>query len=133
LPGIGEEIGRSAAVAREINQEEARGLPAAYLKLPGGAVLNSGDMGFAGFRYFMAILGTSGGEVGVLQVRYFAVDRQTGEVWESVICQRIASPSLRKLQAALRKRIGLTDEEYRKIKRLGPMCDPGMPRVPHGK
>ena len=101
-----------------------------------GAVLKSGDMGYKQFYFFMAVLGTSSrevGEVGVLQVRYYAVNRKTGDVWNSVICQRITSPSLRKLQAALRKSIGLTDMEYRKIKGQGPLCEGGYPRLPDGK
>ena len=118
---------------REISQDEARGLLTAFLKLSDGDVLKSGDMGYKQFHFFMAILGTSGGEVGVLQVRYYAVDRQTADVWNSVICQRITSPSLRKLQAALRKSVGLTDIEYRKIKRQGPLCEGEIPRVPDGK
>ena len=117
----------------EISQDGAHNLLTAFLKLPDGDVLKSGDMGYKQFHFFMAILGTSSGEVGVLQVRYYAVDRQTGDVWNSVICQRITSPSLRKLQAALRKSIGLTDMEYRKIKRQGPLCECGMPRVSDGK
>jgi hypothetical protein len=101
--------------------------------LPDHDVLKSGDMGYKQFHFFTAVLGTSGGEVGVLQVRYYAVDRKTGDVWNAVICQRITSPSLRKLQIALRKSIGLTDIEYRTMRRQGPLCEGEMPRVPDGK
>jgi hypothetical protein len=119
-----------ASWRRDISEKQAAHLLRAFL--PHAVVEKSGDMGYPDFHYFMAILGSSSGigEVGVLQVRYYAVDRKTGDVWNSVICQRITSPSLRKLQGTLRKSIGLTDTEYQKIKRDGPMCEPGMPRVP---
>jgi hypothetical protein len=117
---------------REITQDEARDLLKAFLKLPDEDMQKSGDLGYKQFYFFMAILGTSGGEVGVLQVRYYAVDRQTADVWNSVICERMTTPLLRKLQAALRKSIGLTDAEYRKIRTQGPLCEAGMPRVPDG-
>jgi hypothetical protein len=103
-------VGRAAAGRREISPEEAHDLLTAFLKLPDGAVLKSGEMDYKGFLYFMAIL-TSGGEVGVMNVRYYTVDRHPGEVWNSVICQRTTSPPLRKLQMALRTSIGLTDTE----------------------
>lgn len=125
-----ESVGNAATGRRDVTEKEARDLVAAFLKLPNADVLKSGDMGYRDFYDFMAILGASGGEVGVLQVRYYAVDRQTADVWSSVVCQRITSPSLRKLQRALRKRVGLTDMEYRKIQRQGPLCEPGMPRAP---
>jgi len=123
----------SATGLREISLEEANELLTAYLKLPEGNLLKSGDMGYTGFYFFMAILGASKGPVGVLHVRYDAVDRKTGDVWNGVICQQIASHSLKKLQLTLRRRIGLTDDEYQKAKRPGPMCESGMPRVEPGK
>lgn len=108
----------------------------AFLKLPGDVVEESGDLGYKQFDFFMAIFGSSRpevGDAGVLQVRYYAVDRQTGDVWNSVICQRMATPLLKRLQAQLRKRIGLTDTEYQKLKREGPLCEGGMPRLPDEK
>ncbi|HEX3748280.1 MAG TPA: hypothetical protein VHW09_30335 [Bryobacteraceae bacterium] len=124
---------------QEISLEEARDLLKAFLKLPGGDLLQEDDphypdgTHYPAFHFFTAILGASPGPIGVLQVRYYAVDRQTGDVWNAVICQTITSPSLTKLQVVLRRRIGLTDAEYRTIKRQGPLCEPGYPRVAPGK
>jgi hypothetical protein len=64
---------------------------------------------------------------------FFVVDPRTTDVWSGVICERYASRSLAKLQRAIRKRIGLTDEEYRKAAKTGPMCGPGLPRVRRGE
>jgi hypothetical protein len=48
--------------------------------------------------------------------QYYAVDRRTGAVWSAVSCGRIARHGLSRLQAALRKRIGLTNAEYEPLK-----------------
>ena len=92
---------RSAASgSREITRAEAHDLLRAFLKLPGDVVEESGDLGYKQFDFFMAIFGSSRpevGDAGVLQVRYYAVDRQTGDVWNSVICQRMATRLLKRL------------------------------------
>jgi hypothetical protein len=120
---------------REITSEEARDLLKSFLKRRGGDNLEKYDpvypdgTRYPAFYFFEAILGASPGPVGVLNVRYYAVDRQTGEVWNAVICERVTSSSLTRAQVALRRRIGLMDADYRKIKKLGPLCEPGYPRV----
>jgi len=55
----------------------------------------------------------------------FAVDRRTGDLWYAVVCWELKSPQLKRLQEAIRKRIGITEKEYRKLRRRGPMCLPG--------
>ena len=53
----------------------------------------------------------------------YAVDASTGDVFSTTVeCEEISTPSLRKLQAEIRKRIGLSDSEYHKIKSKGPLC-----------
>lgn len=69
----------------------------------------------------------------ISQVGFFDVDARTGDVWNGVICERFDSPSLVRLQRKIRKRIGLTEEEYRRIPKTGPMCEPEMPGVGRGK
>jgi hypothetical protein len=58
-------------------------------------------------------------------IGHFAVERTTGDVWDWVVCGQFNSPSLSAAQQALRKRIGLSDEEYKKIRKQGPFCEPG--------
>ncbi|HEV1284969.1 MAG TPA: hypothetical protein VNU44_06645 [Bryobacteraceae bacterium] len=71
-------------------------------------------------------------------IGHFAVERATGDVWDWVICGQFHSPSLTAAQQALRKRIGLTDAEYLKIRKPGPFCEPNeKPQIlkmgkPHG-
>jgi hypothetical protein len=57
-------------------------------------------------------------------IGHFLVDPRTGDVWDGIICQEHKTPALSRLQYAMRKRIGLSDADYRKMKRSpGPMCD----------
>jgi hypothetical protein len=58
-------------------------------------------------------------------IGHFAVDPSTGDVWDAIVCREYTSQPLRKLQQTIRKRIGLTAEEYQKLKKPGPMC-PGL-------
>jgi len=52
----------------------------------------------------------------------YAVDSRTGDVWNAVVCKEMKSAALRAKQKKIRKRIGLSDEEYGRIKKPGPMC-----------
>jgi hypothetical protein len=52
-----------------------------------------------------------------------AVDLRTGQVWSEDSCENLTSPSLKKLQKAIRTRIGLTADEFRRVRRRGPLCD----------
>ena len=54
---------------------------------------------------------------------HYAVDSRTGDVWNGIICREYKTPRLRVLQSIMRKRIGLTQQQYRKIRRLGPECE----------
>ena len=115
--------------AREITSNEAHDLLTAFLKAPGG-VEQSGDLGYKEFYFFMAIMGSSCSPDGVCvgNFQYYAIDRRTGDVWSAIICKRIATRSLSKLQKALRKRIGLMNDDYKGLRRQGPLCETGMPR-----
>jgi hypothetical protein len=52
----------------------------------------------------------------------FAVDSRTADLWYSVVCWELKSPGLRRLQEVIRRRIGLTEGGYRKLRRPGPRC-----------
>jgi hypothetical protein len=52
-----------------------------------------------------------------------AVDLRTGEVWSEDSCENLISPSVKKLQKAIRTRIGFTPDEFRKLRRRAPLCD----------
>ena len=60
----------------------------------------------------------------------FAVDQTTGDVWYSVTCQRLTSRALVKAQESLRKLIGMSDTDYRTLRKPGPSCEPNeVPQI----
>jgi hypothetical protein len=52
---------------------------------------------------------------GSVVVGNFAVNRATGDVWELFFCKKRSSAELRRLQKDLRKAIGLSPDELRKL------------------
>jgi hypothetical protein len=113
---------------REVTIEEAETLVTAFFKDRGSTKLPSFGLEKytskydPGFQFFQGVFDNP---VGSVNLGHYAVDLKTGDVWNGVICERATSPSVVKLQVAIRNRMGLTKEEYRKLRRLGPDCDPG--------
>jgi hypothetical protein len=125
----------SAVKRPNISEEEANDLVFAYLKSshcakPACSLVAYQDSSRPEFYSFQALWATrhAAGNTG-----FYEVDPLTGDVWSGVICDRFQSPALTKLQRAIWQRIGLTDQDYRKLQRPGPMCEPGMPVVGRGK
>ncbi len=52
----------------------------------------------------------------------YAVDKVTGDVWSAVVCRQVRSRQLARLQVALRRKIGLSKANYKRVKIPGPMC-----------
>jgi hypothetical protein len=105
---------------RDVTLEEAHELVKAFQKDHG-----EGSYGlekyevkeYPGFEVFQAVPDPPSG-----RIRY-SVDLRTGEVWDEGSREKLTSPSLKKLQSAIRNRIGLTADEYRKIGRPCPFCE----------
>ena len=116
----------TATRRREITLEEAHGLVTALMqdrgntRAPGFELVNNKSPYYPEFQFLQAIFDNPNGSV---NLGHYAVDRKTGDVWNAVICERMKSPSLTRLQKAIRIRIGLTDSNYRKARRPGPMCE----------
>jgi hypothetical protein len=115
---------------RTITVSEASGLVDALLKPDGwtklkGFVLYQAlfDAEFQGFYFIHAEWDSPSRNSAA--IGHFAVERTTGDVWDWVVCGQFNSPSLSTAQRALRKRIGLSDAEYQKIRKQGPFCEPG--------
>jgi hypothetical protein len=89
-------------------------------KLPGFCLEEYTDPYFPEFQGFQAIFNNPHGS---FNLGFYEVDRKTGDVWNGVICERMKSPSLTRLQRAIRIRLGLTGSDYRKAPRSGPMCE----------
>jgi hypothetical protein len=74
-----------------------------------------------GYYFFFAVW--AGVPNGSTMIGGYAVDSATGDVFDAVSdCNELSTPALRKLQAQIRRRIGLSDAKYNKIKQKGPLC-----------
>jgi len=51
---------------------------------------------------------------------HFAVNRNTGEVWDWELCHLLHSRALRRTQKSLRRRLGLSDQQFSKPSKLAP-------------
>jgi len=54
----------------------------------------------------------------------WAIDPQTADIWDANLCAEYSSSAVVRLQQRLRKRIGVTQDTYKKLKQRPPMCDP---------
>jgi hypothetical protein len=116
--------------ARNVTLEEAHELVTTFIRDRGSSGFSLDQYEnkyYPGFQFFQVLGDDPEGNI------HYAVDLKTGEVWRGVICGNMTSPSLKKLQKAIRNRIGLTEHEYRKAPKNGPMCEPGMPRASKSK
>ena len=59
--------------------------------------------------------------VGVMHAEYYVIHRRTGEVWD-VAGKRVTSPELRRIQAAIRRRAGISFDEVERIRSVMPKC-----------
>jgi hypothetical protein len=108
-----------------VSVEEAKklvlaALPSSAKQLPKFGLEGGRDPDSAGFYVFMAYW--AGAPNGSVVIGHYAVDASTADVWNAVMaCEELSTPALRKLQARVRSRIGLSDAEYRKRKRRCPL------------
>lgn len=114
-----------ASRAQLISVQEAKrlvatALPSKTRRLPDFEI-EGGDSEFPHF-YLLSVT-WAGAPNGSMNVGSYYVDKSTGDVWNAPMeCQEESSPALRILQARIRRTIGLSESEYRKIKRKGPLC-----------
>jgi hypothetical protein len=112
---------------RKITKAEAIELIRASLELPKGSFpgLSFEESGedpyFPGY-YEFQVLWASPPPTSP-NIGFFKVDPKTGDVWDGVVCREYKSKKLKALQKQLRKQIGLTNEEYQRLRpKYGPMC-----------
>jgi hypothetical protein len=74
-------------------------------------------------RYYIVDVTWAGLPNGSAVYGSYYVDRGTGDVWNAVVeCTQIDNAALRKVQAAIRTRIGLSGFNYKKQNQNGPLC-----------
>jgi len=111
---------------RGLTQEEARELTIAALdptarQLPKLGLDLEGDAADPDYYRFEVTWGNPKGSV---VVGHFGVSRATGDVWKLIPCEKVTSSELEKLQGELRKRIGLSRDELRKVRTRTQPCEP---------
>jgi hypothetical protein len=118
--GNAQSSGPRKLTLQEANAIMGAGVPEATRRLPGYELDNNAVNEPRQFYFAQVIRDNPHGSVvwGNL-----AVDVATGDLWDGVVCRSYASKSVRAVQREVRKAIGLTDAEYKKIKRPGPGCE----------
>ncbi len=121
-------VGESTS-ARKLTVEEGRALVLAAIdprttKLPHFGIDQSHDKYSPEFYHFDVTAETGGSPV----IGFYAVDPITADIWNGVLCERISSSRIHKVQTALRAKIGLSSAEYKEKRRPGPMCSKYPPR-----
>ena len=126
-PGSGGADPLVQTAARNITLEEARSLALIALSPEGAKPRELGlniskDRDFPAFYFFDGQFDSKEHETAV--TAHYAVDRETGDVWSAVVCKEYKTTRLRDLQFAVRKQIGVSPEQYRRLRRPGPVCGP---------
>ena len=65
--------------------------------------------------------------MGIVAVRYFAVNPWTGDVWEPFGCTRITSPTIKRKQDEIWKSSKLPDNARSVLQARAPGCTPAKP------
>jgi hypothetical protein len=108
--------------------EDGRALAMAVLTESGADKLSSFSLEtekdsakvYDGFYLFGAMW--AGEPEGSVIIGYYAVDKRTGDVWEATACNEYSFPALKRLQDAVRRRAGMGESDYRRLRRKGPYC-----------
>jgi len=113
--------------SRTVTKDEAEALvraalPAKLKRLPKFGMEISQDGGHP--RFYFAYVYWTGEPQGSMTVGSFDVDTETGDVWDAVTsCDEMHTQAIRKLQKTIRKEIGLSESEYKRVKSKGPLCE----------
>ena len=67
-------------------------------------------------------------DVGRIEMRYFAINPWTGDVWDATACTRITSAAIKRTQDEIWKSSRLPDEARRVLEARAPACTPAKPQ-----
>ena len=73
------------------------------------------------FYFFMGIWDNPSA-VGSVTAGGFAIQRETGDVWDRVTCEEVRDKALTKLQKRIRRKINLTASAYASLRKKPPGC-----------
>lgn len=63
-------------------------------------------------------------EPGSVHVDFYTIDRRTGEVWRTMVCERVSNKTLQVQQRDVRRRLGVTEKERREAAEMPSCCPP---------
>jgi hypothetical protein len=112
---------------RTLTPEEGRELVYALLR-PSGCTTQTCDVKNVQNKYFPQLFlfdGFWSNPTGSPHIGGWAVDPRTADLWDANVCVEYRPTGVARLQQVLRNRIGLTEEQYKRLKGRPPMCDPG--------
>ena len=123
-------LGVAAAAQKQDSQlrvtdEEARklvltALPSSAKQLPKFGL--EGGLDSRDPRFYLFTAYWEGAPNGSMVIGNYAVDTSTADVWNAAMaCQELSTPVLRRIQKEVRSRIGLSQSQYRKVKRRCPL------------
>jgi hypothetical protein len=64
---------------------------------------------------------------GRIEMRYFAVNPWTGDVWDAMACTRVTSPTIKRTQDEIWRSSKLPDEARHVLEARAPACTPAKP------
>lgn len=118
---VAEPYNTIASESQRVSLEEARKLVSEAIKVNNaGATLISSPRSFDPEFYFFAA--TWSNPSGSPIIGYFAVNPLTGDVLNAADCSRLTSPTLVRLQEAIRKRFHIERDQYLKLRSRNPLC-----------
>jgi hypothetical protein len=118
-------VNTNAPTPRGVSDAEAKTLVSAYLRLtdspgtPSFSLENYSNSAFPGFHFIQAVWDNPNGSA---NLGFFAVDANTADLWNAAFSEQLTSPAVARLQQCVRGKNGLSDDDYRKYRRSGPMC-----------
>jgi hypothetical protein len=117
----------SVRESRTVTKDEAQALvraalPAKLKRLPKFGMEISQDQNHP--RFYYAFVYWAGEPQGSVTVGNYDVDTETGDVWNAVVsCDEMDTHALRRLEKMIRRKISLSDSEYKRVKNKGPLCE----------
>jgi hypothetical protein len=123
LPCRADSVRESRTVTKDEAQALVRAaLPAKLKRLPKFGMEISQDQNHP--RFYYAMVYWAGEPQGSVMVGNYDVDTETGDVWDAVTsCDEMDTRALRRLQKMIRRKISLSDTEYKRVKDKGPLCE----------
>jgi hypothetical protein len=114
---------------KEIAPEDAQSLVKKWLTSQGydtgsSRFILEPDPEHSGFPEFYFFSAAYEQEQSVPTLGHFAVNRKSTDLWDWELCKRLRAPAVRSVQRSLRKKLGLSKQDYRRVSKDAPCSGP---------